>query len=144
MRRLAMRRVEGGRRGPLRRIPIRSAWALLAILFVVPSVSVGCGNGTAQKGESSGVKGLAQQSDQSVAKVEHALHGLREFCTESEADLANEISKTLRDLNSHGTKISATSFIASVEAGIGTAQVQNNSGPEKCKRVIAMMSTLSG
>jgi hypothetical protein len=118
--------------------------ALLAILFVVPSVSVGCGNGTPHEGASSGVKGLAQQSGQSIGKVKHALHGLKDFCTESEPDLANEISKTLRDLNGHGTKISATSFIASLEAGIGTAQVQNKSGPEKCKRVIAMMSGLSG
>ena len=143
-----MRWEEGDQRGllalALRQIPIRSVWALLVVLFVVPSVSVGCGNGTAQKGESSGVKGLAQQSGQSVAKVEHALHGLKDFCTESEADLANEVSKTLRDLNNHGTKISATSFIASVEAGIGTSEAQNNSGPENCKRTFALISGSSG
>jgi hypothetical protein len=107
--------------------------------------ATGCGSGTAQKGEPSGVKGLAQQGGQSVAKVEHALHGLKHFCTESEADLANEISKTLSDVNSHGSfKLSATELIGDVEAGIGTSEAQDNSGREKCKRTIAALSSFSG
>jgi hypothetical protein len=139
-----MRWGERVRRAPVRRIAIRRVSAFLAILFVVPSVSIGCGNGTARKGESSGVKGLAQQSGQSVAKVKHALDGLKQLCTESEADLANEISKALSDINSHGTKVSATGLIAGLEGGIGTAQAQDNSGPQNCKRVIAALSGLSG
>ena len=114
-------------------------------IALAPLLATGCGNGTAHESESSGVKGLAQQSGQSVAKVGHALHDLKDFCTESEADLANEISKTLSDLNSSNSiKLSATEFIDDLEAGIGTSQVQDNSGPENCKRTIAAMSRLSG
>ena len=111
-------------------------------IALAPLLATGCGNGTAHESESSGVKGLAQQSGQSVGKVEHALHDLQHFCTESEADLANEISKTLRHLNANGTKLTATDFITDLEAGIGTSQAEDSSGPEKCKRTIAAMSRL--
>ena len=117
--------------------------AACGAIALAPLLATGCGNG-AQKGESSGVKGLAQQSGQSVAKIEHALHGLKNVCSESEADLADEVSKTLRELNSQGTKISATDFIASAGAGIGVSEAQNNSGPENCKRTFALMSGASG
>jgi hypothetical protein len=117
--------------------------AACGAIALAPLFAIGCGGGTAQKSQSSGVKGLAEQSGQSVAKVKHALHDLKQFCTESEADLANEISKTLSDVNKQGTKLSATEFIADLEAGIGTSEAQDNSGPEKCKRTIAAMSSLS-
>jgi hypothetical protein len=121
----------------------REVWVFVATLCLVALVAVGCGNGT-PKTSASGVRGLAQQSGQSVAAVKHALHGLTTLCTESEAALANEISKTLSDFKSHGVKLSATSFIGDIEGGIGAAEAQDNSKRVKCKRVIATLSTLKG